>query len=361
MYEENEPSSLLDLMRFDGLTRERLEQILAGISQLKVGVFGDGCLDVYWHADLTLSELSRETPHYTLPIVREVYSPGAAGNVAANLKALGCQKVYFCSVLGRDWRGDLLRQSMSGMNIDDVFSLVEDNWITPAYCKPIRYGLQGACQEDPRLDFHNQTPLSEPIMERLIQKLDQMAACVDVIVVTDQFHHGVVGSAVRERLAYWGEQGKMIVADSRDRVGLFSRVIVKPNEIEGLRWYKPNEDPRAGTWDAWLKAAQKLSQTVGAPCCMTLGDKGSLWIEEEYCVWTPSIPTDSPLDIVGAGDCFASALLCALGTGCRGPEAMAFAHLGASVVIRKIGTTGTATSAEILRRFVDLNRMINGG
>ena len=34
---------------------------------------GDGCLDVYWHADMTRSELSRETPHHNLPVVQEVF------------------------------------------------------------------------------------------------------------------------------------------------------------------------------------------------------------------------------------------------------------------------------------------------
>lgn len=348
---ENTPSPLLGLKHFDGLARKRLEQIFAGISQLKAGVIGDGCLDVYWHADMTLSEMSRETPHYPLPIVREAYSPGAVGNVAANLKALGCQKVYFCSVMGKDWRGDLLRQSLNGMDIDDEFSLVEENWITPAYCKPIRHGLQDVYQEDPRLDFHNQTPLSEQIIERLVKKLDLMAQCVDVIAVTDQFPFGVIGSEIRKRLTYWSEQGKIVVVDSRDRIGLFSGVIVKPNEVEGLREYEAEGNPRLGTWDLWLEAARRLSQKVGAPCCMTLGDKGSLWVEEEHCVWASTKPANPPLDIVGAGDCFASALLCALGSGCSGPEAMAFAHLGASVVIRKIGATGTASPAEILERF----------
>ncbi|QGQ99513.1 sugar kinase [Paenibacillus psychroresistens] len=347
MDNEKIPSSISDLERFDELSHERMEQIFADISQLKAGVIGDGCLDIYWHADMTLSQLSRETPHYPLPIVREVYSPGAVGNVAANLKALGCKEVYLCSVLGKDWRGDLLRQSLSDLGILDSFSLMEENWITPAYCKPIRHGLQDAYQEDPRLDFQNYIPMSEQITERLIAKLDQMAAVVDVIAVTDQFQVGVVGAAVRKRLAYWSKLGKIIVVDSRDRIGLYTDVIVKPNEVEGLRWVNPNEDPRLGTWELWLDAAQKLSQQVNAPCCMTLGEKGSLWIEQGQSIWATTKPAEPPLDIVGAGDCFASALLAGLGTGCSGPEAMAFAHLAASVVIRKLGTTGTASPEEI--------------
>ena len=70
------------------LTREALETILSSIDRARICLIGDLCLDVYWHADMRLSELSRETPHYPLPIVEERFSPGGAGNVASNIAAL---------------------------------------------------------------------------------------------------------------------------------------------------------------------------------------------------------------------------------------------------------------------------------
>jgi bifunctional ADP-heptose synthase (sugar kinase/adenylyltransferase) len=333
------------------LTRSQAERILERIPRLKAGVIGDGCIDIYWHADMTKSELSRETPHFPLPVVRERYSPGAAGNVAANLKAIGCGEVYFCSVLGNDWRGGLLKGAFEQLGIDDRYSLYEDGWLTPAYCKPIRHGLQGSYQEDPRIDFHNLRPLPDALAHKLIDRLDRMAASVDVIAVTDQLPFGVVGQAVRDRLHDWRRQGKIIVLDSRDRIGSFKGLIAKPNEVELLRWAEPNLDPRTGTWERWLSAAKRLAAHTGAPCCLTLGEKGSIWVENGRCFWTSALKAEPPLDIVGAGDCFASALLCALGTGSSGMEAMAFAHVAASIVVCKIGMTGTASPLEILERF----------
>ena len=75
----------------------------------RIGVIGDFCLDVYWHADMTKSELSRETPHFPLPIVQERLSPGGAGNVVANLLALKPKKVHAIGVFGADWRGAALK------------------------------------------------------------------------------------------------------------------------------------------------------------------------------------------------------------------------------------------------------------
>jgi len=50
-----------------GLKRSRLLEILSSLKSLNVAVVGDFALDVYWYADMTRSELSRETPHYTRP------------------------------------------------------------------------------------------------------------------------------------------------------------------------------------------------------------------------------------------------------------------------------------------------------
>ena len=77
-----------DYKKYEGMTRDRLTEILSQISTVRAVLLGDICLDIYWNADMRKSELSRETPHFPLPIVEERMSPGAGGNVAANMLAL---------------------------------------------------------------------------------------------------------------------------------------------------------------------------------------------------------------------------------------------------------------------------------
>lgn len=72
----------------NALSLSRLKELLQRIEGVRVGVMGDLCLDVYWHIDMRRSELSRETPHYNLPVDWERYSPGAGGNVVKNIAAL---------------------------------------------------------------------------------------------------------------------------------------------------------------------------------------------------------------------------------------------------------------------------------
>lgn len=335
------------LERYEGLAKARAEQLLGQISSLRAGVIGDVCLDVYWEADMSRSVLSRETPHYTMPVVTERHSPGAAGNVAANLKALGCREVTVCSAIGRDWRGELLKAQFASRQIDTSCLLLSADWQTPAYCKPIRVGLQRVKQEGPRLDFNNYRPLPAAVAARLSQCLDEMAERCDIIAVTDQLTCGVVGEEIRDRLSVWAQRGKIVVVDSRERIGLYRHVIAKPNEVEASRWLEPAAEIAERDLPAWAELARRLSREVEGVCGMTLGAEGAIWAEGGRCVHVPTRPAEPPLDIVGAGDAFAAAMLCALGAGSGGPEAMAFAHLASSIVIRKIGTTGTAAPDEI--------------
>ena len=65
----------------------------------------------------------------------------------------------------------------------------------------------------------------------------------------------------------------------------------------------------------------------------------------------PAVKIDGPIDPVGAGDSVSAALVCAVATGAPLVDAAAFANLVASVTIRQIGTTGTATPEQIRQRW----------
>jgi bifunctional ADP-heptose synthase (sugar kinase/adenylyltransferase) len=60
-----------------------------------------------------------------------------------------------------------------------------------------------------------------------------------------------------------------------------------------------------------------------------------------------ALPFRGPIDIVGAGDAVSANLAAALAAGGSLREAMELANAGASVVIHQVGTTGTASVAEL--------------
>lgn len=98
------------------------------IGSVTAGVLGDLAVDIYWYADMTKSELSRETPNYPLPIVREVMSLGAVGNVIANIAALKPKTLSVCGIKGDDWRGDMLEKLLVETGAD-ISGVVEERCI----------------------------------------------------------------------------------------------------------------------------------------------------------------------------------------------------------------------------------------
>ena len=339
-----------------GLKRSRLLEILDSLKSLDVAVIGDFALDVYWYADMTRSELSRETPHYTRPIVRETYSPGASGNICCNVKDLGVKKVFAVTALGEDWRGQILKEKLeeNGILLDYVISSSER--VTSTYIKPILCGWDSQ-QEDPRLDFINYNLLSENIESQLVENVQSVVSKVDVVIVEDQMtHNGIVTDNVRESLIHLAEENpeKVFVADSRERIGLFRNMVLKPNRIEAVKAVCPSRNPLEVKMDELINIGRKMQIRAKRPIYITLSEKGALLITESDHYHLPVAPTEPPIDPVGAGDTFIATIGTSLAGGASPVEAGIIANLAASIIIKKLNITGTASPKEILEKFDEI-------
>lgn len=327
-----------------------LTGILEGISRARIGLIGDLCLDMYMDVDMRLSELSREVPNYTLPVVGERVSPGGAGNVAANLAALKPKALRVLGVLGRDWRGGLLKEALRARGVPTDGLIVSPKATTNAYIKPVRRGYSDLLYESPRLDYENREALSAGDEAALMEALEWAAQEVDVLCVCDQLKNGCVTGRIRRRVCELARDGLRVIVDSRDRIGEYRDVIVKPNEMEAMRALNLNG---AVTLERMAQAALALSERSGRPALITLGENGCLAAEDGRVAHIPARRVSGPTDICGAGDSFLAALACALGGGADIRAAAALGNLGASVTIAKLGETGTASRAELMRAFED--------
>ena len=335
---------------FHGIDRKKLEEILLGIKEVNIALIGDICLDVYWKADMTKSELSRETPHFPLPIVKEWMSPGGGGNAAANIAALTPKSVKVLGVTGRDWRGDSLMRKLqeAGINTDGI--VVSEKASTNAYCKPLRQGISHVEYEDPRLDFNNYEALSQEDEASLLELLEQCVGSTDVLCVSDQLLYGCITPTIREKIMSYAQKGLKVIVDSRDRIGLYSGVILKPNEVEGVRAVYKDARPAGMTLEDYIHAAKLLAESNKSKVCMTLGPKGCVYTDSHKIIHIPSYDLSPPIDICGAGDTFLSAFSCALAAGAEPWDAASFANIAADVTVKKVGITGTASPEEIKGR-----------
>ncbi len=333
----------------------RVDELLRAFPSRRILVLGDFFLDEYRIIDRRLSETSLETGLEAYQVVERRTSPGAAGNVAANLAALGCQ-VTTLGVIGQDGHGFELKQALINSGVDPRGLIESGEVVTPTYTKPIAVELDGRRNELERQDIKNRVPLPAALEVEVIRRLKEMLPGVDGVVVADQVVEsgcGVITTRVRDALCQLpaDQPDGVIAVDSRARIGLFRQVILKPNAQEALTAINP-----AGRHDSSLErlqaCAEQLFQCAARPVFLTMGDQGILVATAAGCQRVPAVPVSGEIDIVGAGDSCMAGLAAALACGAQPLEAAFFGGLVASVTIRQIGVTGTASPDQIRAQFI---------
>ncbi|RKU15328.1 carbohydrate kinase [Candidatus Poribacteria bacterium] len=339
------------------ISEARLKTILNHFRDQRILVIGDFYLDAYWYIDKTRSTLSLETPWHTNPVVEQRYSPGAAGTVTNNLKALDVGTVYTLGVIGEDGFGRTLLKCLQTNGCLTDFMVQGPNWVTPTYLKPIHRGYEGVETEGPRFDIENQSPMGTEVEAAVIDALQTCIPLVDGIIVGDQMpleNLGVVTSRVRDILceSALAFPEKFFFADSRTRIGEYKNVIIKPNRFEAKRAVQPDWNGQAVDIEEAKQCAAALAVQTQNIVYVTLGENGILVYFQGEFTHIPGILIVDEIDPVGAGDSVSAglvAMLCSLGVDAA-VDAAYIGNLVASVTVTKIGTTGTASPAEILER-----------
>jgi len=325
-----------------------LETALAAIPRARVTVFGDFCLDAYWLIDPDESELSVETHLPVRRVRRQRYSLGGAGNIVANLAALGVGILRAVGPAGNDPFARRMLDLLGDLGADcrGLF-LGQPDWQTPVYAKPC---LGGA--EQNRLDFGAFNVLADRTADALAERLDEAAGESDVVILNQQLPGGASPPAMIERLnaVAAARPDCLFIADSRHRPALYRNCLLKLNahEAAGLLGEPhplgkpiPAEDAR--------NFARRLIDRSGRAVFITRGADGLVAGDAAGLHDIPGIPVPEPTDPVGAGDTVTAAVAAVLASGGDVLTAGRLANLAASVVVRKLQTTGTAGPEEIRR------------
>lgn len=343
--------------RSSPLSMQVVERILQRVPRLTIGVLGDLFLDRYLDLDASLTEPSLETGLDAYQVVNVRAQPGAAGTVMNNLVALGVGRVCPIAVLGDDGEGYELRQALHGQRVVDMAGLlVAPQRRTPTYTKPMLCEPGKPPRELNRLDIKNRRPMPQALEEQIIARLREIWPRLDALVVLDQVSErdcGVVTVRVRDRLAELATEtpSRFVLADSRWRIGDFRNVCLKPNRQEA----RAVAGALAGGADELEVVTAQLARRAGRWVFCTDGAQGIVLAspEREETARIPAFPVSGPIDIVGAGDSTSAAIVCAMASGASAEEAAAFGNLVASITIQQIGTTGTATPAQVRQRLGD--------
>ena len=326
----------------------RLQELLNHFPGVTVLIVGDFFLDKYLDIDPRLSEPSLETGLETYQVTSVRRYPGAAGTVANNLRALEVN-VIALGVIGEDGEGDDLRRGLDLIGVESEGLIRVPGRFTPTYLKPMLQQGNTPARELNRFDTKNHTPLPVEIETEVILRLHGLFRRSLGVVIVDQVSEpncGVITDQVRLEISELARANSatIVLADSRERIGEFRDVILKPNTHEATR-ATGLTDPAA--------AGRELRRRTHRPVIVTHGDRGMYLFELDGEQHIPAIPVAGLIDVVGAGDSAMAGLVAALCAGGTLAESALVGNLAASLTIQQLGVTGTTTRGQILARFLE--------
>ena len=324
----------------------RLQELLNRFPSVTVLIVGDFFLDKYLDIDPRLSEPSLETGLESYQVTSVRRYPGAAGAVANNLRALDVN-VMALGVVGEDGEGDDLGRGLDLIGVKADGLIRAPGRFTPTYLKPMLRQGNTPARELNRFDTKNRTPLPAEIETEVITRLHGLFTPLLGIVIVDQVPEpncGVITDRVRQAISELARANSdtIMLADSRERIGEFRDVMIKPNIREAMR--------ATGLTDL-AAAGRELRRRTHRPVIITHGDRGMYLFEQGGEQHIPAIPVAGPIDVVGAGDSAMAGLVAGLCAGGTLAESALVGNLAASITIQQLGETGTATRAQILARF----------
>lgn len=327
--------------------RRQLESDLDALSSKTVGVVGDFCLDIYLFTDPSRAESSIETGLQTSPVTKTRTSPGGAGNVAANLAALGFDRVVAYGVAAQDLHGFELQRVLEGANVATERLVTQSqDWETQTYMKVIENR-----RERDRFDFGVANRLSDESRRGLLARLRADLRSLDALVINQQLTTGIHTDAFRNELTELVDEAAdlLVIVDSRDFADSYGTAVRKLNAHEAAR-YRGSEIPpdRPIPLEAAGASAVALAAEWNCPIVVTVGEDGCFVVDGEQPRHLPGVHHIEELDTVGAGDAMLAGLCAGLCVGMPLSSAALLGNLDAAVSVRKLFQTGITTKAELL-------------
>ncbi|GHV29293.1 bifunctional protein HldE [Synergistales bacterium] len=303
---------------------------------MKVFVFGDLFLDRYYSGEVT--RVSPEAPVPVLNVTSERNVPGGAGNVAANLRSLGCE-VTLCGAIGSDRFGEALTDELRKIEIDAEF-LIRDDIRTIVKIRAV-----GNHRQIARLDFFEGQTYNEKVYYELTVKFEDLLKDCAVAVISD-YNKGMCRADVCQALiSLCNLKNIPLIVDPKgdDWEKYVGADWVTPNfgELQVIAGKGLGNDD-----ESVFKYAKKISDKYNIRnVLVTRSEKGMTLYSQSQINHIPTVAKEV-FDVSGAGDTVVAALAAFLANGADNLTAVKAANAAAGVVVAKEGTAAV-TRAEL--------------
>ena len=323
---------------------EGLAAVLDAARSLTITVVGDVLLDEYLHGGA--ARVAREAPVPAVTVTKTEAVAGGAGNLAANLAALGA-RVQVVGVIGDDEAGRRVREALIRSGVDIAHVVVE-----PGRRTIVKRRLVAEGQLVARFDEGDRTPPGTQSFTIAARNAGRLSDRSDAVVISD-YGYGAVAGNVRAALAAMRRRSRrVLVVDARDPAAFaaLQPTAVTPSfaEIAALLPHDVVEAEGGGRADAVRLGCDALHEATGAEIvAVTLDRDGTVVCERDrppYRTWTRPAPSSRAC---GAGDSYTAGFTLALAAGASTTEAAEIAQAAAAVVTDRDGTA--ICSADDLR------------
>ena len=282
------------LMQAEGVTFDKLRDILKSFSKAKIHVVGDTIVDSYTYC--TLIGGNTKTPTMSLRFDEQVDFVGGAGVVAKHMKAAGAE-VRFTSVLGDDALKDFVLKDLQdyGVQCDAVVDRTR-----PTTQKNL-FTTQGYRML--KVDKLDNRPISDKILAQFTGSVSRSKS--DALVFSD-FRHGIFNQTTIPALISALPEGPLLIADSQV-ASRWGNIL----EFQGFDLITPNEREARfalGDQDSTVRPlAMELYRRANCKFLMLkMGERGMMTYRapgsEVRAFFTIDPLTDRVVDAVGAGD-----------------------------------------------------------
>lgn len=317
----------------------RLQALVEQFNGIPVMAVGDIYLDENVFGKVT--EVSLEAPIPVFEVLERRYNPGAAGNAACNVASLG-GKTYMVGVIGDDANGGTVLKEFHARGVDTSGIVVDPARPTSTYGKLRAGGHNIPTQEVLRMDTPRPGLIAGETERKVCEQIRRLAPQVKAILLGDQVASTLSDGVLDTIRAVAREHGLYTVADSRKRAGIFHDIdIVKPNDAEaGIAAGISVND------DATLAQAGQFLLKSARNAMITRGPKGvSVFAQDGSVEHVPCAPVEA-IDVTGAGDTVAAAVILTMAAGGTLAEAAALGNTAAGIAVVQKGVV-TVSAAEL--------------
>jgi len=344
----------------------RLKRLIYRLRGKRIGVLGDLMLDRYLWG--TASRLSPEAAVPVVDFAEQSECLGGAGNVAANIVALGAHVEAF-GVIGSDEPGRALQKCLRAAGIADKGVLADSKRVTT-----VKTRIIARHQQVVRVDRERREPLRPETQEKLLHLLFAALKSLDALVLSD-YDKGLITDDFADRVLSAAHQLKVPVfvkpKTSRFYAYRGARAIVCNAKEAGFYVTRSLADEKSVE-----EAGRALLAHFGCGAVViTRGEKG-MSVFEETSPRHLHIPATSfevtyarvgqagiergatgrqVFDVTGAGDTVLSVLSLATAAGAPLADAALLANIAAGVVVGKLGTASVSPQ-ELLHALADIRR-----